>query len=135
MADYITVGTKEVKTNPKENISLYQVVQEDEPGLFYKSVFISRDGSVSIEEYDGNYAAAGGDDEDIFPTLRQKIIDQIVEVFPLLEEAGYFDEGVFRNRTMDHIPFEVYSSPYPEHLYDAIYVDKDFNFQDTMMHF
>ena len=103
MIDYITVGTREVELNPKENISLYQVVQKDEPELFYKSVFISRDGSVGIEEYDGNYAAAGGDDEDKFPELRQKIIDQIVEVFPLLEEAGYFDEGVFRNRTIDHL--------------------------------
>ena len=129
------VGTKEVENNPKENISLYQVVQKDEPELFYKSVFISRDGSVGIEEYDGNYAAAGGDDEDKFPELRQKIIDQVIQVFPLLEEAGYFNEGVFRNKTMDYIPLEFYSSPYPEHLYDAIYVDKDFNFQDTMMHF
>lgn len=135
MTEFITVGTKQVELDPKENISLYQVVQKDEPELFYKSVFISRDGSVGIEEYDGNYAAAGGDDEDKFPELRQKIIDQIIEVFPLLEEAEYFYEGVFRNRTMDHIPFEFYSNPYPEHLYDAIYVDKDFNFVETMMKF
>lgn len=135
MEDFLQVGKKEIETEPGMNISLYEVVQEDNPELFYKSVFISRDGSVGIEEFDGNYAAAGGDDEDKFPELRQKIIDQIVEMFPLLEEAGYFNEGVFKNRTVDYIPLEFYSSPYPEHLYDAIYVDKDFNFVETMMRF
>lgn len=131
MIDYIVVGTKEVEIDPKENISLYQVVQEDEPKLLYKSVFISRDGDVAVEEYDGNYAKAGGDDEDRFPAVQQKIVEQIIKVYPLLDEAGYFRDGVMSTLVSGYIPLNFYSSPYG-HIYDAIYVDKDFNLQGTM---
>lgn len=134
MSEFVKVGTRRVKNDPKSNISLYEVVQSDMPEKFYRSVFISRNGDVSIEEYDGNYDAAGGNDKDKFPELRQKIITQIVEVYPLLEDAEYFKEGTIATITADHIPFNFYTSPYG-HLYDAIYVDSEFNFLDTMLKF
>ena len=134
MTRFITVGTKQVELDPQKNISMDQVLQENDPELFFRSVFITRQGETCIEEYDGNYDAAGGNDEDKFPKLREQIIQGVLETYPLLEEAGYFEPGALETVKRDYIPFNFYTSPHG-HLYDAIYVDNDFNLKDVMMDF
>lgn len=122
-----TVGDKVITKKSRECLHLSEVIQRKRVAPLFNSVYIHRDGTVGIEEYDGSFAASYGNSEDRFEKVRAKIHKELAKVFPLLLDAGFFTDEAYNNFKSQDFQVVFYSNPYYMHLHDCLYLDKDYN--------
>lgn len=121
------IGDKVITKKENECLHLSEVIQRKRVSPLFNSVYIHRDGTVAIEEYDGNFRASYGDSEERFEKVRAKIHKELAKVFPLLLESGFFIDEAYENFASQDLQVVFYSNVYYSHLYDCIYLDKEYN--------
>ena len=121
MATTYTINNKNVTVENGIGLNLYQVNNNK---LLYKSVSIHRDGTVCIEEYDGNYSDSYSNEKE-FNRVRKDIHKQIEKLIPELINNDYFRQDGLNKIFNDKMDIIFYTNYYSYHLYDAIFVDKD----------
>lgn len=122
-----TIGDKTITKKSRECLHLSEVIQRKRVSPLFNSVYIHRDGTVAIEEYDGNFQASYGNSEQRFEEVRVKIHKELEKVFPLLLESGFFIDEAYENFKSQDFQVVFYSNPYYMHLYDCLYLDNDYN--------
>lgn len=121
------IGDKTITKKSRECLHLSEVIQRKRVSPLFNSVYIHRDGTVAIEEYDGNFQASYGNSEQRFEEVRVKIHKELEKVFPLLLESGFFIDEAYENFKSQDFQVVFYSNPYYMHLYDCLYLDNDYN--------
>lgn len=88
----IEVGTKIIEVPNNKAVVLYDILTRKNKSKLYKSVFIHRDGSICVEEFDGNFRK--NCDRDGFDNVDARITRQIANVIPMLIEQRYFHDDI-----------------------------------------
>ena len=122
-----TIGKKTITKKSRECLHLSEVIQRKRVSPLFNSVYIHRDGTVAIEEYDGNFQDSYGNSEKRFEEVRVKIHKELAKVFPLLLKSGFFTDEAHENFKSQDLQVTFYSNPYYMHLYDCLYLDNDYN--------
>lgn len=122
-----TIGDKVITKKSRECLHLSEVIQRKRVSPLFNSVYIHRDGTIGIEEYDGNFRASYGNSPERFEKVRIKIHKEIAKVLPLLLKSGFFTDEAYENFAKQNLEVVFYSNVYSSHLYDCLYLDDDYN--------